>query len=216
MVRYKTGGENLRLWVLSQRFLPPIALVIPVFFAYSYFELSDSFPGLILLYTAFALPYVIWMMSGYLEEIPREIEEAALVDGCTPFGVLWRIVVPMARNGIVATAIFAFIYSWNEFLFALVLTRTQRDHLHGADQPVLRIAIDFLGEDRRHVDPGDLACPSDGPVPAALPGARDFVWGGEGLAQPRPTSGSRVRAAHSVTARLDWASPRDQRFTYPA
>ena len=124
--------------------------------------MSDSFPGLILLYTAFALPYVIWMMSGYLEEVPREIEEAALVDGCTPFGVLWRIVVPIARNGIVATAIFAFIYSWNEFLFALVLTRTQRDHLHGADQPILRIAIDFLGEDRRHVDPRDAAGPSDG------------------------------------------------------
>jgi multiple sugar transport system permease protein len=124
MVRYRTGGDNLRLWVLSQRFLPPIAIVLPVFFAYSYFGLSDSFPGLILLYTAFALPYVVWMMSGYLEEVPREIEESALVDGCSPLGVLWRIVVPIARNGIVATAIFAFIYSWNEFLFALVLTRT--------------------------------------------------------------------------------------------
>jgi multiple sugar transport system permease protein len=124
MLRYKTGGEHLRLWVLSQRFLPPIAIVVPVFFAYSFFELSDSFPGLILLYTAFALPYVVWMMLGYLDEVPREIEEAALVDGATPFGVLWRIVVPIARNGIVATAIFAFIYSWNEFLFALVLTRT--------------------------------------------------------------------------------------------
>jgi multiple sugar transport system permease protein len=124
MVRFRTGGEHLRLWVLSQRFLPPIAIVLPVFFAYSFFGLSDSFPGLILLYTAFALPYVIWMMSGYLEEVPREIEEAALVDGCSPFGVLWRVVVPIARNGLVATAIFAFIYSWNEFLFALVLTRT--------------------------------------------------------------------------------------------
>jgi multiple sugar transport system permease protein len=125
IVRFNTGGENLALWILSQRMLPPIAVVFPIFLAYAWVGLSDSYPGLILLYTAFALPYVVWMMRGYLQEVPLELEEAALVDGCTRLEVLWRIIVPSARNGLIATAIFAFIFSWNEFLFALVLTRTE-------------------------------------------------------------------------------------------
>jgi multiple sugar transport system permease protein len=124
IVRFRTGGENLAVWILSQRMLPPIAVVFPIFLAYAHLGLSDSYPGLILLYTAFALPYVVWMMRGYLQEVPLELEEAALVDGCSRLELLWRVVVPAARNGLVATAIFAFIFSWNEFLFALVLTRT--------------------------------------------------------------------------------------------
>jgi multiple sugar transport system permease protein len=124
IVRFKTGGEHLATWILSQRLLPPIAIVFPLFLAYAWLGLSDTYTGLILLYTAFALPYVVWMMRGYLAEVPVELEEAALVDGCSRLGVLWRVVVPVARNGLVATAIFAFIYSWNEFLFALVMTRT--------------------------------------------------------------------------------------------
>jgi multiple sugar transport system permease protein len=125
IVRFKTGGDNLAIWILSQRMLPPIAIVFPIFLAYAFFGLSDSFPGLILLYTAFALPYVIWMMRGYLEDVPVELEEAALVDGHSHLSVLWKVTVPMARNGLIATAIFAFVFSWNEFLFALVLTRTE-------------------------------------------------------------------------------------------
>lgn len=125
LVRFGTGGENLSLWIISQRLLPPIAIVFPVFLAYAWVGLSDTYPGLILLYAAFALPYVIWMMLGYLQEVPRELEEAALVDGCTRLQVLMKIVIPVARNGLIATAIFAFIYSWNEFLFALVLTRSR-------------------------------------------------------------------------------------------
>ena len=125
LVRFRTGGDNLALWILSQRMLPPIAVVFPIFLAYAHFGLADSYPGLILLYTAFALPYVIWMMRGYLEDVPVELEEAALVDGHSHVSVLWKVAVPMARNGLIATAIFAFVFSWNEFLFALVLTRTE-------------------------------------------------------------------------------------------
>jgi multiple sugar transport system permease protein len=125
MVRFRTGGENLAIWILSQRMLPAIAVVFPIFFAYAVLGLADTFPGLILLYTAFALPYVIWMMRGYLQEVPVELEEAALVDGYSHLQVLWRVSVPMARNGLIATGIFAFVFSWNEFLFALVLTRTE-------------------------------------------------------------------------------------------
>ena len=125
IVRFRTGGDNLAIWILSQRMLPPIAVVFPIFLAYAVFGLSDSYSGLILLYTAFALPYVIWMMRGYLEDVPVELEEAALIDGYSHLGVLWKVAVPMARNGLIATAIFAFVFSWNEFLFALVLTRTE-------------------------------------------------------------------------------------------
>lgn len=125
IVRFKTGGENMAIWVLSQRMLPPIAVVFPIFLAYAQFGLADSYPGLILLYTAFALPYVIWMMRGYLQDVPLELEEAALLDGHSHLSVLWNVTVPMARNGLIATAIFAFVFSWNEFLFALVLTRTE-------------------------------------------------------------------------------------------
>ncbi len=125
IVRFKTGGDNLAIWILSQRMLPPIAVVFPIFLAYALFGLSDSFPGLTLLYTAFALPYVVWMMRGYLQDVPVELEEAALIDGYSHLAVLWKVTVPMARNGLIATAIFAFVFSWNEFLFALILTRTE-------------------------------------------------------------------------------------------
>jgi multiple sugar transport system permease protein len=125
IVRFRTGGENLAVWILSQRMLPPIAVVFPIFLLYAQVGWADTYHGLIFLYTAFALPYVIWMMRGYLQEIPIELEESALVDGCSRWGLLRHVVIPVARSGLFATAVFAFIFSWNEFLFALVLTRTQ-------------------------------------------------------------------------------------------
>jgi multiple sugar transport system permease protein len=125
IVRFRTGGDNLALWILSQRLLPPVAVVFPIFLIYAQLGLSDTYGGLILLYTAFALPYVIWVMRGYIQDVPVELEESAMVDGATRWQVLWRVVVPVVRNGIFATAVFAFIFSWNEFLFALVLTRSQ-------------------------------------------------------------------------------------------
>jgi len=125
LVRFKTGGENLAVWIISQRMMPPIAIAFPIFLFYVFLGWVDSYHGLILLYTAFSLPYVIWMMRGYIEDIPVELEESALVDGCTRWQVLWRVVFPMARTGLFATAVFTFIFAWNDFLFALVLTRTE-------------------------------------------------------------------------------------------
>ena len=125
LVRFKTGGENLAVWIISQRMMPPIAIVFPIFLLYVYFGWVDTYHGLIILYTAFSLPYVIWMMRGYIEDIPVELEESALVDGCTRWQVLWRVVFPMARTGLFATAVFTFVFAWNDFLFALVLTRTE-------------------------------------------------------------------------------------------
>jgi multiple sugar transport system permease protein len=125
VVRFKTGGENLAVWIISQRMMPPVAIVFPIFLLYVFLHWVDTYHGLILLYTAFNLPYVIWMMRGYIEDIPLELEESALVDGCSRWQVLRKVVFPMARTGLFATAVFTFVFAWNEFLFALVLTRTE-------------------------------------------------------------------------------------------
>jgi multiple sugar transport system permease protein len=125
IARFRTGGEHLANWILSQRMIPPIAVVFPIFLLYAWLGWVDTFPGLILLYTAFNLPYVIWMMNGYVRDIPLELEESALVDGCTRWQVLWKVVFPMARSGLVATSIFTFVFAWNDFIFALVLSRTE-------------------------------------------------------------------------------------------
>jgi multiple sugar transport system permease protein len=125
LARFRTGGENLAMWIISQRMIPPIAVVFPIFLLYVQFGLVDTYFGLILLYTAFNLPYVIWMMKGYIADIPPELEESALVDGCGRWAVLRKVVFPMVRPGLAATAVFTFIFAWNDFLFALVLTRTE-------------------------------------------------------------------------------------------
>ena len=124
LARFNTGGKNLAMWIISQRMIPPIAVVFPVFLIYVHFGMVDTYSGLILLYTAFNLPYVIWMMRGYIADIPLELEESALVDGCTRWQTLWKVVFPMARAGLMATAVFTFVFAWNDFLFALILTRT--------------------------------------------------------------------------------------------
>jgi len=125
LARFRTGGEHLSNWIISQRMVPPIAVVFPIFLLYVFFGLVDTYVGIILLYTAFNLPYVIWMMRGYIMDVPRALEEAALVDGYTRWQVIWKVVFPMCRAGLFATAIFTFMFAWNEFLFALVLTRTE-------------------------------------------------------------------------------------------
>ena len=122
MTRFRTGGPKLAIWIMSQRMLPPITIVFPFFLAFAFLGILDTFPSIILVYVAFNLPFVIWMMRGYIEDIPKELEESALVDGCTRWQVLYKVILPMARAGVFATAVFTFIFSWNEFVFALVLT----------------------------------------------------------------------------------------------
>ena len=124
LARFKTGGENLAVWIISQRMIPPIAVVFPLFLLYVWLGLVDTYYGMILLYTAFNLPYVIWMMRGYIEDVPIDLEQSALVDGCTRWQVLFRVVFPMVRTGLFATAVFTLVVAWNDFLFALVMTRS--------------------------------------------------------------------------------------------
>jgi multiple sugar transport system permease protein len=122
LARFNTGGQHLSFWVLSQRFLPPIAIVLPLFLNYRVLGLNDTHFGLILAYTVFTLPVSVWMMYAYFRQMPRSLEEAALVDGCTRWSAFWKVAVPLAAPGIVAAAVFTFIACWTEFFFALVLT----------------------------------------------------------------------------------------------
>jgi multiple sugar transport system permease protein len=122
LARFNTGGQHLSFWVLSQRFLPPIAIILPLFLNYRLLGLQDTRIGLILAYTVFTLPVTVWMMFAYFRQMPRSLEEAALVDGCTRWRAMWTVAIPLAAPGIVAAAIFTFIACWTEFFFAIVLT----------------------------------------------------------------------------------------------
>ncbi len=122
IVRYRTGGENYSFQFLTVRMMPPIAVVVPVVALFSVLRLSDTYFGLILAYTAFTLPFSIWMIRSFIEEIPAELEGAAMVHGMTQLEAFTRITLPLAKGGILATALFIFILNWSEFLFALVLT----------------------------------------------------------------------------------------------
>ena len=142
---------------------------------------STRFIGLILLYTAFNLPYVIWMMRGYIRTSRSSSRRAALVDGCTRWQVFWKVVLPMARAGLFATAVFTFVFAWNEFLFALVLTRTDVTTFPVQVTPLFRRPVELLGQDRRHERCSARSRSSSPSRPAALPGARHLAGRGEGL-----------------------------------
>lgn len=120
--RFNTGGQHLSFWVLSQRFLPPVAVVLPIFLIYRTYGLIDTRIGLILIYTAMTLPLSAWMMFAYFRQMPSTLEEAALVDGYGRWGAFWKVALPLAIPGVVAAAVFAFIFCWTEFFFALILT----------------------------------------------------------------------------------------------
>jgi ABC-type glycerol-3-phosphate transport system permease component len=113
--------------VLVAYIFPQILLVVPLFVAMVRMGLANTFPGLIITYLTFSFPFCMWMLTAYFQSVPRELEEAAQIDGASNFGVFWRIVLPLARPGLAASAIFTFIHSWNEFLYALVLLNSQNN-----------------------------------------------------------------------------------------
>ena len=126
LARFKfRGADNLAFWILSIRMMPPVAAIIPIYILMKNLGLLDTPWCLVITYLTFNLPFVVWMMKGFFEEIPREIEESALIDGCSDFSVFFRIALPLVAPGLAATAIMVFIFSWNEFLFALILTGTK-------------------------------------------------------------------------------------------
>jgi multiple sugar transport system permease protein len=122
-LRHKLNSR-LSLWILSTRMFPPIVTAVPLFLMMRDVRLLDTVASLVIVYTAFNLPFVVWMMRGFFNEIPRDLEDAARVDGDSRLGALRRVLLPLVAPGLAATAVFCLIISWNEFLFALTLTQT--------------------------------------------------------------------------------------------
>jgi multiple sugar transport system permease protein len=120
--RFKLVAKKDQLFfILSTRFMPPVVVVIPLFLMFRDLALLDTLLGLILVYSAFNLPFTIWMMKGFIDEVPAEYEEAAMLDGFSRFEAFWRVTMPLLIPGIAATAVFALIFSWNEFVFSIFL-----------------------------------------------------------------------------------------------
>jgi multiple sugar transport system permease protein len=117
------GKRAMFQWVLLTQFIPAVAIVLPFYVMFRTLGLLDTYAALIIIDLAIVLPYAIWTIKGFIDAIPIETEEAAIVDGASRFRVLWDIVVPLARPGIFTAAIFCFIITWNEFLFGFLLTR---------------------------------------------------------------------------------------------
>jgi ABC-type glycerol-3-phosphate transport system permease component len=105
--------------MLATQMLPMIAVIIPLFIWFKQFHLIDTYWALLIAYNAFAIPFCTWMIRGFFVALPVELEEAAKIDGASDFGAFWRIVLPLSATGLLATAIFAFILAWQEFLFAV-------------------------------------------------------------------------------------------------
>jgi multiple sugar transport system permease protein len=118
------GSENLGVWILSTRMMPPIVIAIPLFWVMRNLRLTGTHIGLIFIYVMIQLPFVIWMMKGFFDEVPQVIEESVLVDGGTRVTCIFRIILPVAVPGIVATALFCIFLTWTEFLFASVFTNS--------------------------------------------------------------------------------------------
>ncbi len=123
--RFKYQGSRLiQFFIVGTQMVPPISLIVPYFILISTLKLYDTYLGLIVTYIAFVLPFSTLMLLSYFNTIPHDLEEAAMVDGCTWIGSLFRILLPIVRPGMVATGVYAFLLAWNEFLFAVILTKS--------------------------------------------------------------------------------------------
>ncbi len=120
--RFRVGG-NLPLSVLQLRLFPPLAVMIPIMIMWAFFGMIDTWWGLSLIYGIVTLPYAFWLMLPFFNEVPREIEEAALVEGCSPWRVFYRVTLPMVKAALATTVLFVFILNWSDYVIALLLTR---------------------------------------------------------------------------------------------
>jgi multiple sugar transport system permease protein len=119
--RYKAGGQ-LPFFLLQLRMFPPIAIIIPIMIMWAFLRMIDTWYGLVVIYGVVTLPFAVWLMKTFFDEIPSELGEAAIVDGCSNIGAFFKVVLPLAKGGIASTALFVFILNWSDFLIALVLT----------------------------------------------------------------------------------------------
>ena len=129
MSRFNFKMKNiLILWLLASQAFPGILMIVGLFSLLNKYSLQNNILGLIILYTTFTIPFCSWLLKGYFDEIPQALEEAAMIDGCTRFQAMYKIIIPMAVPGIIAVGTFAFLLSWNEFFFALVLMRDNANY----------------------------------------------------------------------------------------
>lgn len=123
LARLSFGGrDHILFWILSLRMLPVAAVVVPFYLILHALDLLDTLPGLVLAYLSFSLPFAIWMLVGFFRDLPRDLDAAALIDGCSHWQLLWRIHLPILRAALAVVAIFTFVFAWNEMLLALMLT----------------------------------------------------------------------------------------------
>lgn len=125
VARYRWGGKNFILLLLVIQMLPPVSVALPLFILFDRLKLLDTYQGLVVADTVFNLPYAIWLLQGFFQEIPVEVEEAAMVDGGSRWQVFTRIVLPLSKPGLVAVSFFTFIFAWNEFILAFIFSRSQ-------------------------------------------------------------------------------------------
>jgi ABC-type glycerol-3-phosphate transport system permease component len=136
--RYRFPGRNMLLWsVLFTKLFPRVVVIVPFFVTLRNLQMMNTYQGLILVYLMVTFPVAIWLLKGFFDKIPAEIEEAAVIDGCNLPQLLWHVIIPMSRPALVAVAMYSFILAWNEFLFALVFT-------NGLERRPLSIALAFF------------------------------------------------------------------------
>lgn len=121
--RYKLkGAKDVLTWILTLRIIPPIVTILPIYLLFSKIGLLDSYTGLILMYTFMNIPLTTWLLYGFFKDVPGEIEESALVDGCNRFTAFFRVIFPIIGPGLISAGLLSFIFAWNEFLFANILS----------------------------------------------------------------------------------------------
>jgi len=158
LARYKPGGTQISFFILSVLFLPPVIGVVPLFFIFKTLGLLDTYYVLLISYLFFNLPFSTWIMKGFFEDIPVELEQAVMVDGYSRFRVFFKVSIPLAKPGIAVAGLFAFIFSWNELMFASIFGRA-------AVQTLPLVLQDFIGS--RGIVWGQLSALG---VIAAIPG----------------------------------------------
>jgi multiple sugar transport system permease protein len=131
IARFRAGGRTLPFQILQLRMFPPIAIIIPLLFMWVEVGLWNTYAGLVILYGAVTFPFVVWLLRSFFQEVPREISEAAIVDGCTQWGAFFKSVLPQVKGGLAATALFVFVLNWSDFLIAKIMTQDE-----GATAPV--------------------------------------------------------------------------------
>lgn len=152
------GNTILLLLILVSRLIPPISLLVPFFKVATTFRIVDTWTALILTNIYMYLPFSVWLLKGFFDTIPGDLVDSAKIDGCTNFGAFWRIMLPIAGPGVAAAAILSFLFSWNEFIFPLILTSTE------AAKTIPVGLYDFVGD--QYVDYGSMAAAT---IVACLP-----------------------------------------------